>query len=114
MAKTCRNCPSTDLVPNGDRFRNVCHKCHAEAQRKAWRDNRAARLIASRASYAKHARTRRQEAATYKAANPEYYALAEWFRKKRIPISHIDRADISALVEMKRAVKAAKAAAAVA
>jgi hypothetical protein len=96
-------------VPNGARFRNVCHACHAAAQREAWHANRPARLAVSRANYAKHADQRRRDAAAYKASNPEYYALAEWFRKKKIPISHIDRADIAALIEMKKAVNRAKA-----
>lgn len=108
---TCKNCPRTDLVPNGARFRNVCYGCHAAAQRDAWHANRPARLVASRANYAKHAKRRRKEAAAYKSANREYYALAEWFRKKKIPISHIARDDIAALVEMKRAINKAKAAA---
>lgn len=108
---TCKNCSSPALVPSGKRFRNVCYACHAAAQRKAWRENRPARLAYSRANYAKHAQKRRAEAAAYKAQHPEYYALAEWFRKKKIPISHIDRADLAALVEMKKAVKQAKAAA---
>lgn len=107
---TCSYCPRTDLVPNGKRFRNVCHACHAAAQRRAWRENRAARLVTSRGNYAKHADKRRQESAEYKAANREYYALAEWFRRKNIPISQIDPGDIAALIEMKKAVKQAKAA----
>ena len=107
--KTCKTCQSADLVPRGTGFRNQCHACWAKAQRDAWALNREARLLTSRANYAKHARKRRQESAAHKLANREYYALAEWLRKKGIPISHIDPADITALIEMKKAVQAAKA-----
>jgi len=107
--KTCRDCPSTELVPRGSkRFRNQCHSCWAKAQRESWAANRDARLIISRANYAKHAKKRREESAAHKIANREYYALAEWFRKKGIPISHIDPVDVTALIDMKKAVKAAK------
>lgn len=107
--KTCKFCPRTDLVPNGNRFRNCCYGCWSAAQRKSWRENRPARIVASRANYAKHAKKRRQESAVYKSANREYYTLAEWFRRKNIPIKHIDPGDIAALVEMKQAVNRAKA-----
>lgn len=105
MTKTCRDCPSTVLVPRGPGggFRNQCHACWARSQRESWAANRGSRLIRSRANYRKHADKRRQESAAYKKANREYYALAEWFRKKRIPISHIPRGDLQALVEMKQA-----------
>lgn len=107
--KTCKTCPSTELVPRGSKgFRNQCHACWAKTQRESWSANRGARLITSRANYAKHAEKRREESAAHKLANREYYALAEWFRRKGIPISHVQPSDITALIEMKRAVKAAK------
>lgn len=107
--KTCRDCPSTQLVPRGPKgFRNQCHECWAATQRKSWAANRDKKLEASRKNYAKHAEKRRAESAAYKADHREYYALAEWFRRKGIPIRHIDPADIASLVEMKKAVKAAK------
>lgn len=105
MKKICRDCPNEVL----DTRRNLCRSCRNRAQRESWAANREARIVASRASYAKHAEKRRAEAAAYKAEHKEYYALAEWFRKKGIPISHIDPADIIALVEMKKALKSAKA-----
>ncbi len=107
--KTCKNCQSPDLVPRGSNgFRNQCHACWAKTQRESWHANRAARLISSRANYAKHAEKRRQESAARKLANREYYTLAEWFRKKGIPISHVASSDITALVEMKKALNEAK------
>lgn len=108
--KTCKTCPSTELVPRGSKgFRNQCHPCWAKSQRESWAANRDARLITSRANYAKHAEKRREESAAHKLANREYYALAEWFRKKGIPISHVDPSDITALIEMKKALNEAKA-----
>ena len=108
--KTCRDCQSTELVPRGPKsFRNQCHSCWAAAQRAAWARNREARLLVSRAKYQKHAEKRRAEATARKQENLEYYTLAEWFRRKGIPISHIDKTDIEALVAMKKAVRTAKA-----
>jgi len=107
--KTCRTCQSDKLVPRGlTGFRNQCHSCWAKTQREAWAANREARLIKSRANYAKHAEKRRNESAARKLANREYYTLAEWFRKKGIPISHVDPSDLKALVEMKKALKESK------
>lgn len=107
--KTCRDCPSTELVPRSPHgFRNQCHACWAKTQRAQWADNREARRAASRANYVKHAAKRRAEATAYKDANREYYTLAEWFRRKGIPIKHIDRADLQALIDMKQALKAAR------
>ena len=107
--KTCKDCPSTNLPlrgKNGTRTR--CLKCSAAKQRREWAANRDKKLEASRRNYAKHAEKRRAESAAYKADHREYYALAEWFRRKGIPIRHIDPADIASLVEMKKAVKGAK------
>ena len=107
--KTCKDCQSPDLVPRGTKyFRNQCHACWARTQRENWVIHREARLVTSRKNYAKHSHKRREESAARKLANREYYSLAEWFRKKGIPISHIDPSEISALVEMKRAIKEAK------
>lgn len=61
--------------------------------------------------YKKHAVKRRQDAAEYKEANREYFALAEWFRKKGIPISHLSKDDVTKLIEMKRAINQSKLAA---
>lgn len=107
--KTCKNCQSKNLVPRGKRyFRNQCHACWAQTQRMYWSINRESRLVASRLKYTKHADKRRAESASHKQANREYYALAEWFRKKGIPISGIDPSDINALIEMKKAINQSK------
>jgi hypothetical protein len=58
--------------------------------------------------YQKHSETKRADSAARKKENPEYYALAEWFRKRGIPISAVPTSDVRALIEMKQAVKAAK------
>jgi hypothetical protein len=58
--------------------------------------------------YLKHAEARRAESAINKIENREYYSLAEWFRKKGIPISQVPTSDVEALIEMKKAVKASK------
>jgi transcription initiation factor TFIIIB Brf1 subunit/transcription initiation factor TFIIB len=105
---TCLTCHSPNLVPDRSRTRSYCHACWNAIQRKAWAENREARLIASRANYRKHAARRRAEAAVYKASRPEYYALAEWFRRKGISITHLDPEDLQALIDMKRAVRASK------
>ena len=108
--KTCKNCSSTDLVARGaSGFRNVCRVCWAKAQREAWAKNRTKGRAALKRAYAKHAPKRRSESAKYKQQHREYYALAEWFRKKGIRVSHIAPSDITALVEMKQALKQAKA-----
>ena len=108
--RTCKDCQSENLVPRGGGyFRNRCHTCYARYQRELWQLNRDARLVVSKRNYAKHAAKRREEAAIHKAENREYYALAEWFRKRGIPISHIKRDDLVALIEMKKAIKSAKA-----
>ncbi len=103
--KVCRACQSRDAVPR----RSRCQSCINAAQRASWAANREARLLVSRANYAKHAEKRRAESASYKIENREYYTLAEWFRKKGIPISHLDPADITALIDMKKAINRAKA-----
>jgi hypothetical protein len=87
----------------------VCRVCWAEAQREAWAKNRTKGRAALKRAYAKHASKRRSESAKYKQQHREYYALAEWFRKKGIRVSHIAPSDITALVEMKQALKQAKA-----
>lgn len=74
-------------------------------QREKWHANREASLARSRANYAKHAAKRREESAIRKAENREYYTLAEWFRRKGIPVSHIAPSEIQMLVEMKKAIK---------
>ncbi len=106
--KVCKGCHSPNLVPRGKYFRNECHACYARTQRESWERNRPARLATSKANYAKHAEKRRKESAERKAGNREYYTLAEWFRRKGISVSHIPPADLSALVDMKRAVTNAK------
>jgi hypothetical protein len=106
---TCRDCGSDQLAWDGKRFRTRCRECHNAAQRRAWALNREKNIERSRANYAKNAEKRRAEAAAYKAANREYYTLAEWFRRKKIPISHLDRSNLQALIDMKKAVKEAKA-----
>jgi NMD protein affecting ribosome stability and mRNA decay len=103
--KVCRDCPNEVVNTR----RNLCPLCRAKAQRESWAVNRESRLRVSRANYAKHAEKRRAEASAYKSNNREYYSLAEWFRRKGIPISHLDPSDITALVEMKKALKSAKA-----
>lgn len=108
MPKLCRDCQSPDLVPRGKGFRNQCHACWAATQRAAWAANREAKLVASRANYTKHAAKRREESAAHKRANPEYYALAEWLRRKGVRIGELDPADTQALIDMRKAVKEAK------
>lgn len=105
--KVCRDCQNPDLVPRGKQggFRNQCHTCWAATQRRRWAEKREKCRQASRASYAKHAEKRRAEAALYKSENREYYTLAEWFRKKGIPVGDIDAAVMQRLVEMRSAVK---------
>lgn len=107
--KTCRDCQSENLVPRGKGFRNQCHPCWAKAQRERWAAKRGECRAVSRANYAKHAEKRRQESADRKQENREYYTLAEWFRRKGVPISHIPPDEIAALVDMKKALKEAKA-----
>lgn len=108
-AKTCRDCQSPHLVPRGTKgFRNQCHKCWAATQRARWASNREACIIQSRANYKKHAKKRRQESIAWKASNREYYSLLEWFRKNKISIREIPPEEVKALVEMKKAIKAAK------
>ena len=106
--KACRDCQSKTLVPRGTGFRNQCHECWNRTQRARWAAKREQCRLASRANYQKHAAKRREEAKAHKADNPEYYAMAEWFRRKGIPISHVDPSDITALIEMKKALKEAK------
>ena len=107
--KTCKTCQSPELVPRGSTgFRNQCHGCWAQTQRELWRQNRDARRAVSRANYAKHAPKRREEAAAHKRKHREYYSMAEWFRKKGIPIRHVDPSDIKALAEMKKAINDGK------
>jgi hypothetical protein len=89
-------------------FHNYCRACNAELQRAARLKNYEKAIARSRANYQKHAEKRRAESAQRKKEHPEYYALAEWFRKKKIPISQLDPADLQALIEMKKALKQAK------
>ena len=108
--RTCRDCPSTDLVPRGPRyFRNQCHICWAKTQRERWAAKRVVCLIASKANYQKHAEKRRVESVAHNKANPEKHALLEWFRRKGIPAASIPREDLEALISMKKAIKEAKA-----
>lgn len=109
MIKSCQQCPSTNLASNGHGgFRDRCVKCYNAWQREHWHANHEASLKRSRANYAKHAEQRRKDAKEYKAANKEYFALAEWFRRKKIPISSLKRSDVLALIAMKKAVREAK------
>jgi hypothetical protein len=108
--KTCKDCQNPKLVPRGEKgFRNQCHPCWAATQKKRWHANRERSLVVSRANYAKHSGTRIEESAAYQKAHPEYRALAEWFRKKKIPLGQIPKKDITALITMKKALKSAKA-----
>jgi len=108
ITRTCRDCHSPDLVPRGSSFRNRCHGCWNKIQRDRWATNRETCRAASKANYRKHSTKRRAEASAAKTANREYYTLAEWFRRKGIPIAHVPTDDLTALIEMKRALKTSK------
>lgn len=107
--KTCKDCQSPHLVPRGPKyFRNQCHTCWNASQRKRREEQREAALARSRKSYRKHAARRSAESAARNRENPELHALEEWFRRKGIPVSTLDKDSLRILVEMKKALKEAR------
>lgn len=110
VTKFCRDCRSLDLVPRGAGFRNRCHACWNKYQRDRWAGKRDQCRTVSRANYQKHSVRRREESAATKMANREYYTLAEWFRRKGISVANIPEGDMESLIQMKKALRQAKAA----
>lgn len=108
MPSKCRDCPSEALARNGKRFRNLCVVCWNRYQRERYQVNHARSLEVRRALYQKHAAKRRAESAERKKENRVRYSLLEWLRKRGISAEMIPTDDLNALVEMKKAVIAAK------
>lgn len=108
MPSVCIGCGSTDLVRRGKGFRNRCGECHRKYQREKYHGNRDQYLATRKALYQKHAVKRREESRLTKDQNRERYTLLEWFRRHGIPAASIPEADLTALVEMKKALKESK------
>ena len=105
MAKLCRVCEAAETY----RRRMLCRACINKAQMVTYHSNHEQSLVTSRLLYKKHAEKRRAESAKTKADNRERYSLLEWLRKKGVKAADIPSDRLDALVEMKKAVKAAKA-----
>ena len=108
MKRRCRDCGSEDLVKRGNGFKSRCRECYNAYNRRCYHANREVYLKTRRKLNIKHADSKRSSAKEYKLEHRERYSLLEWFRKKGFKASDIDNKDLDALVEMKKALKAAK------
>lgn len=108
MGESCKDCGSVDLVPRGKGFKNRCRPCLRIYNRECYHANRAVYLKARSRIYKRNAPKRRAESKAYKAEHRERYTILEWFRKKGVSSGDIDQESLSSLVEMKKALKAAK------